>query len=177
MLRTALIAVIGLASCSTVPEPAPYVGPSMWMSSIERDAISGHNVVRSCVFSTNTLTLNPPYADQPIEFCFEEHPRRGTRAFLRFPRGGQFNCMDVNLLMASTTCHLAVTYGERQTIGVGATEGADFADNVIVVLVGSAMLPHFRRSEAVAIEIPVYGAGKQVAEFDIRGFRWPPAER
>jgi len=136
-----------------------------WAYYEDTDAVSGKQVKRAIVRSSNTVNFDFPYSGaQRAQLTLRKHPRYKTDAILSIERG-QFVC-------SVSGCQVSVRFGAKGVVRYDVNEPADHSSTSLFISNYSAFVSNLRKADKVVIGATFHQEGDRAFEFDVSDLNW-----
>jgi hypothetical protein len=161
----AAAAAADAAASATLPtNPPEAVVGGQWNYSSDEEGMSGKSVHTALVSSTNTLSLDFPYAGaQRGQLMIRRHPRWGNDVIVSIERG-QLLCHSYG------DCSIGVRFDEGKVHRYEGNAPSDNSSEYAFIPAYSTFMKQLPSAKKLRIEVQIYQAGAQVLEFDVSGF-------
>lgn len=131
----------------------------------DEDPMSGVKSKSAALLSTNNIHLPFPYeGDTHGTIMLRKHPRMGTDVMVAVS-DGQINCISYS------GCSVTVRFDEGKPIKFSANEAASGTNKVIFLRKTKQFIASIAKAKLVRIEVPMYGAGNRIFEFNSEGLK------
>lgn len=135
-----------------------------WAYRFDADKMSGEVMAIASVASSNTISLDFPYAGaQRGRLGLRNHPRWGRDVIFAIERG-QIPCTSWD------GCSVKVRFDNEKPFIVGASRAEDGSTEAVFLKGYASLERKIRTSKKMLIEVNIYHGGSPVFEFDIDGF-------
>jgi len=140
------------------------IGPQ-WSYQTSDEGMSGKPVRTASVTSTNTISLDFPYAGpQRGQLLLRRHPRWGNDVIFSIEKG-QVLCHSYG------DCDVRVRFDDGQVLRYQGTEPSDNSTEYVFIPAFSTFMKRLPKAKVAKVEVQIYQSGVQVFEFDVSGFK------
>ncbi len=155
--KTCAVAWLWLGVVWLLAVPGPVAAQS-WRYETAVDRMSGREVSLAAVESSNTLSLQFPYAGKNHgEIVVRRHPRSGLNVLVRIDKG-QIRC-------SYSDCTALVRFDDGRAITYAASRPSDGSSDTIFIDDARGFLERARKAKSILVQLEFFRNGQQILEF------------